>query len=68
MPTDTGDTPSLMRRLADSRFSPVTILSDEDYKNILHGKLARVEAQIAAIDVDLAKMKRDAQAAEQEQP
>lgn len=50
----TGDSqhtkPALWRRLADSKYSPVTILSDEQYENILQERLLRVEADIAIID------------------
>lgn len=37
----------------DSKWSPVTRLSDEDYEKALQGKLLRIEADIALIDDDI---------------
>lgn len=51
------DSSSLWRRLANSKYSPMKILSDEEYEKILKGKLLRVEAEIAVIDDDIDKLK-----------
>ena len=40
----------LWRRLANTKYSPMTILSDEEYEKMLLDKLLRVEAEIAIID------------------
>jgi hypothetical protein len=40
----------LWRRLADTKYSPVTVLSDEAYQKMLQDKLLRIEAEIAIID------------------
>lgn len=37
----------------DSKWSPITRLSDEDYEKTLQEKLLRIEADIALIDDDI---------------
>ena len=51
------DTTSLWRRVANSKYSPMKVLSDEEYEKILREKLLRVEAEIAVIDDDIEKLK-----------
>ena len=36
--------------LLESKYSPVTFLSDKEYETILEEKLLRVEAEIAVVD------------------
>lgn len=50
----------LWRKAVRSRFSPVTLLSDEEYRKILEGKLLRVDAEIAVLDDDIASLKKSA--------
>jgi len=45
------------RRLADSKFSPVKVLSDKEYESMLMEKLLKVNAEIAVIDDDIFKLK-----------
>ena len=46
-----------MERLIAMKWSPVTKLSDEQYENMLKEKLVRIEAEIALIDDDVARLK-----------
>ena len=48
---------SVWRRVANSKYSPMKVLSDEEYEKILQDKLLRVEAEIAVIDDDINKLK-----------
>jgi len=48
------------RRLANSKYSPMTVLTDEQYKALLREKLLRVDTEIAIIEDDIAKIRRDA--------
>lgn len=41
----------------DSKWSPVTVLSDEQYETILRERLARVDAEIMSLDKDIAGLK-----------
>jgi hypothetical protein len=43
--------------LLNSRWSPVKALSDKEYKRMLEEKLLRLNAEIALIDEDIAKLK-----------
>lgn len=51
---------SFWQRVADSKYSPMKVLSDKDYEKVLKEKLIRVEAEIALIDEDIAKLKSQA--------
>ena len=51
------DNTSFWRRIANSKYSPMKILSNEEYEKILQKKLLRVEAEIAVIDDDIEKLK-----------
>jgi hypothetical protein len=41
---------TLLYRIAKSKWSPMSVLSDEEYENMMQEKLLRVEAEIAVID------------------
>lgn len=43
--------------VAEMKWSPLTVLSDEDYGNILKEKLLRVEAEIALVDEEVERLK-----------
>ena len=46
------DTPkeTLMQKIAKSKWSPMSVLSDEEYVEMMQEKLLKVEAEIAIID------------------
>lgn len=44
-------------RVAEMKWSPLTVLSDEDYGNMLKEKLLRVEAEIALLDEDVERLR-----------
>ncbi|KAH0562014.1 hypothetical protein GP486_003284 [Trichoglossum hirsutum] len=48
---------STWENLLNSRWSPVKVLSDEEYERMLEEKLLRLNAEIALIDEDIAKLK-----------
>lgn len=48
---------SLWRRMADSKYSPMKVLSDEEYEKVLKEKLVRVDTEIALIDEDIKKIR-----------
>lgn len=52
-----NETPSLWRRVANSKYSPMKVLSDEEYEKVLQKKLLQVEAEIAVIDDDIENLK-----------
>lgn len=41
---------SLMHKFAMSKWSPMSVLSDDEYENMMQEKLLKVEAEIAIID------------------
>lgn len=55
---------TLMHKIAKSKWSPMQVLSDEDYERMMQEKLLRVEADIAMIDDKIEMLKK--QAAEME--
>ncbi|OAL05510.1 hypothetical protein IQ06DRAFT_289658 [Phaeosphaeriaceae sp. SRC1lsM3a] len=63
---------SLMQRIAQSKWSPMSVLTDEQYEEMLQERLLKVEAEIAIIDeridgIRKAAMEQEAQRALQEQ-
>ncbi|KAK8232201.1 hypothetical protein IWZ00DRAFT_310527 [Phyllosticta capitalensis] len=54
-----GDSPkTFWQRLASSKFSPVTIMSDAEYEDLLRDKRLRIETEIALIDDHIAHLKQ----------
>lgn len=51
---------NLMQKFAQSKWSPMSILTDEQYEKMLEEKLLNVEAQIAIIDERIEGVKRQA--------
>lgn len=49
---------SWLRKLADSRFSPVSVLSEDEYEHLLKEKLLKVEVEIALVDESLEKLRQ----------
>ncbi|KAL8630539.1 hypothetical protein Q9189_003749 [Teloschistes chrysophthalmus] len=45
----------IWRRVINSKWSPMKVLSDEEYERMLRQKLLRVDAEIAILDDDIAK-------------
>ncbi|KAI9785375.1 MAG: hypothetical protein M1839_000394 [Geoglossum umbratile] len=52
---------STWENLLSSRWSPVKALSDKEYEQVLEEKLLRLDAEIALIDEDIAKLKESNQ-------
>ena len=46
--------------MADSKYSPMKVMSDEEYEKVLREKLVRVDAEIALVDEDIKKMRSQA--------
>ncbi|KAI4954362.1 hypothetical protein J4E91_002075 [Alternaria rosae] len=51
---------NFMHKIAKSKWSPMQVLTDDDYENMMQEKLLRVEAQIAVIDDKIDVLKRQA--------
>jgi len=49
-----------MQKIAKSKWSPMQVLTDDDYENMMQEKLLRVEAQIAVIDDKIDVLKKQA--------
>ena len=50
--------PSVWQRLAESKWTPVKYVSDEDYQKMLEEKLLSVEAELALLDEKIEKMRK----------
>jgi hypothetical protein len=50
--------PTLMQRIAKSKWSPMSILTDEEYEKMMGERLLRVEADIALIDDKIEGLKK----------
>ncbi|KAL8644821.1 MAG: hypothetical protein Q9226_007580 [Calogaya cf. arnoldii] len=48
----------LWKRILNSKWSPMKVLSDEQYEKILQEKLLTVEAELAILDEDIEKVKQ----------
>ena len=57
--------PSVWHKIADMKWTPVEVLSDERYEQMLKEKLLRVDAEIAIIDEDIQKLKEQGAPAQQ---
>ncbi len=44
-------------RVAEMKWSPLTVLSDEEYANILKEKLLSLEAEIASVDEEVERLR-----------
>ncbi|KAI4168558.1 MAG: hypothetical protein LQ348_007464 [Seirophora lacunosa] len=53
---DDADQP-LWKRVLNSKYSPMKVLSDEQYEHLLREKLVRVDAEIAIVDEQIGKVK-----------
>lgn len=42
--------PGFWRRMADAKWSPVTVMTNEEYAQMLQKKVLQVDAEIAVID------------------
>ncbi|KAI4120880.1 MAG: hypothetical protein LQ338_006705 [Usnochroma carphineum] len=51
----TADQQPLWKRTLNSRYSPMKVLSDEQYEDLLKEKLVRVDAEIAIVDEEIGK-------------
>ncbi len=51
--------PGFWRRMSERSFSPVTILSNDEYAEMLREKLLRVDAEIAVIDDKIAALRKE---------
>lgn len=73
-PSDTNTNSTLdqplWKRIFNSKYSPMKVLSDEQYEDLLREKLLRVDAEIAIVDEEIAKVRarevRDERNAEQQ--
>lgn len=46
------------QRIGNSRFSPMKVLSDEEYKRMLQEKMLRIDAEIAIIDENIDSLRQ----------
>lgn len=49
----------LWRRIANSKYSPMTVLTDKQYEALLREKLLRVDTEIAVLDDDIAMLHKE---------
>ena len=55
---------NILQKFAKSKWSPMSVLTDEQYEEMLQEKLLNVEAQIAIIDERIEGVKKQAMEAE----
>jgi hypothetical protein len=48
---------ALLQRMAKSRWSPVTLLSDQEYKDMLLEKILSLDAKICLIDEEIERLR-----------
>lgn len=57
-----------MQRLAKKKWSPMTVISDDEYVNILSEKLLKIETDIALIDDRIAELREEQKKAKPPSP
>ena len=50
----------ILEQLGKSKWSPLKLLSNDEYKALLHEKLVRVDSEVAIIDENIEKLQKDA--------
>ena len=50
---------SFLHRIAEKKWIPLKALTDTEYENMLREKLLRVDAEVAILDEDIEKVKRE---------
>ncbi|KAI9832430.1 MAG: hypothetical protein M1819_004419 [Sarea resinae] len=54
---DKADKKNFLQRVANSKWSPMKILSDDEYEDMLREKLLRVDAEIALVDEAMERLR-----------
>jgi hypothetical protein len=57
--SDGAPSKSILQRMADSKWIPLRVLSDDEFKHLLNEKLLSIEAEIALLDEKIADMERN---------
>ena len=55
-----GEREGWWKRVVGSKWSPMKVLTDEEYERMLRERLLRAEAEIAVLDEDIARLKEQA--------
>ena len=55
------DRKSLWHRMAQSKWSPIQVLPDEEYEQILKEKILKIDVDLAMLEEDIEKLKSDSQ-------
>lgn len=58
-PADTGE--NVLKKFARSKWTPVSVLSDEDYAEMLREKLLKVDVEVALIDDRIVELRKKAE-------
>lgn len=68
--TPEADQSNWLKRVAGSKWSPMTVLTDEDYENMLKEKILKLDVEIAMVDDRIAdlRVKEASQLAQPAQP
>ena len=57
--TSPTESASFLHRIVDKKWSPIKVLTDAEYEKMLREKLLRVDAELAILDEDIEKVKRE---------
>ena len=57
--TSPTESASFLKWITEKKWSPIKPLTDEEYENMLREKLLRVDAELAILDDDIEKVKRE---------
>ena len=58
--------PGFWKRMSEKRFSPVKVLSNEEYANMLEEKMLRVDAEIAILEDRIFALRREEETQKQD--
>ena len=56
------------KRMSEKSFSPVTVMSNEEYAEMLRGKLLKVDVEISILDDKIAALKQQQEELEAQAP
>lgn len=58
---DTAPKPGFWKRMSEKRFSPVTVITNEQYAEMLREKVLKVDVEISLLDDRINDLKRQGQ-------
>lgn len=66
--TDVKTGPGFWKRMSEKSFSPVKIMSDQEYADMLNDKILKLDVEISILDDRIAALRKEQQNASDQRP